>query len=251
MTVTAAFTEFCASWLQREPQLQLACQFAAAGVERNRFLGTQVLLREFCETAIAMSEAQVAQTKLAWWLEESQHWVAGVPRHPLAQAFDPVTAGTTLADLVAATSRWLEAPSASSMAETLPLLDPIAAALARLGASSGDALNWRLCLFACALRLAPAGGPGLASLLPLDLLARHGRRRSDWTSAQPELVRALIVACAGAYPALTGTTKSRGLSALVAIEQRWLARLAQGIDLAQLRVTPGDAFAAWRAARRT
>ena len=108
----------------------------------------------------------------------------------------------------------------------------------------------RLCLFACALRLAPAGNPGLAGLLPLDLLARHGRRRSDWTTAPPKLVRALIADCAGVIPAVSGTAASRPLRALGAIEQRWLARLAKGMELALLRVNPGDAFAAWRAARR-
>ncbi len=264
MTVSAAFTDFCASWLEREPQLLLASQFAAEGMERTRFVATQVLLREFCETAIAVSDPQVAQTRLAWWLDESQHWAAGLPRHPLAQAFEPTAAGALLAELVSATSRWLEAPSASTMADTLRLLDPIAIALAELalpspvssargiaGEGAAGISSWRLCLFACALRLAPAGAPGLASLLPLDLLARHGRRRSDWMAAPPELLCSLIADCAAACPVVAGTAGSRPLRALVEIEQRWLARLAKGVGLARLRVNPGDAFAAWRAARRS
>ena len=74
---------FCLPWLERDPRLLLACQFAAAGNARERFLATAVLQRELAQAAIAVSDQRVAKAKLAWWIEEAGAWALGHPRHPL------------------------------------------------------------------------------------------------------------------------------------------------------------------------
>jgi|CXWL01.1.fsa_nt_gi hypothetical protein len=239
---------FCAPWLEREPQLLLACQFAPSGGLRERFLATQVLLRELTEAAVGVSAVRVAEVKLMWWLDEAAAWASGHPRHPLAHGFEAQVAAPELAVLVRGVLEWVEAPSPASMLDVDGRLAGFGEQLARLCDAPADASHWRLCWFIVALRLS-GGAAQLATVVPLDLLARHGRRRSDWTQADPQLIATIVAECAAGYPRIAARADSPAMRALAVIEQRWLQRLASGTELAALRVRIGDAFAAWRAAR--
>ena len=105
--VDAALLAFCEPWLAREPRLLLACQFAPEGMDRARFLATQVLVRELAQTAIAVSDRRVAEAKLAWWADEASFWAQGHPRHPLAHGVDPRLSARPLAALLACVENWL------------------------------------------------------------------------------------------------------------------------------------------------
>ena len=247
--VKPELANFCAARLQREPQLFLACQFSTPGGQRERFLATQVLLRELCEAAVALSDARVAEAKLAWWVEEAVAWASGSERHPLAHGFSTTEAATELAVLTNAVLEWLHAPSPSTLSHLDRWMTPIGEQLARLSGEPADAKHWRMLWFACALRLAAGANAQLASVIPLDLLARHGRRRSDWLQADAVIVRAIIADCATHYPLPLERARTPALRALLAVEQRWLARLARGADPSAQRVGIFDTFAAWRAAR--
>lgn len=237
---------FCGPWLERDPRLLLACQFATAGRARERFLATAVLQRELAQAAIAVSDRRVAEAKLAWWIEEASAWALGHPRHPLAHGLDASADAHALARLVAHCADRLQAPSPDDFAGLWARMQQSAVATLTL---SGGADNeaWTLVWLSVSMRLSFDASAPLASVIPLDLLARHGLRRSQW----PELsgdVRWRVLADLAAQ-VLNPTVKAAdpAVAALAALELRWLRRLPRsGADRAGFV----DAFVAWRAARK-
>ena len=235
---------FSEPWLAREPRLLLACQFAAEGGDRARFLAAQVLTRELVQTLLAISERRVAEARLMWWSDEASYWLQGHPRHPLALGFDATAAAPVLAQLVHQVHAWMETPpdAVAALGARLRELSALGSALAGAPVAGESSTAW----FALAARLALAGAGSGGNLLPLDLCARHGLRRSQWTELDPSRQRALL---AELVPALDGPAAVGGsaAAALAALEWRWLQRLAR---TAEERLRLGDVFAAWRAARR-
>ncbi|GMU44176.1 MAG: hypothetical protein IT479_05490 [Xanthomonadales bacterium] len=234
---------FCEPWLAREPRLLLACRYATEGAPRARVLASQVLLREFTQAAIAASDRRVAEARLHWWLEEAACWRQGHARHPLARGIDVPLAAPGLSAVAARWLAWLDC-APENAAELCQWLQELAAASATIG--GGSALAW-LGAATCESLRATAS---LASILPLDLCARAGLRRSQWWELDPgrrgallaELVDRVVAGLAGAAPA-----GNAALAALQVLDRRWLRRLPAA-DAARLR--PGDVYSAWRAARR-
>ena len=241
--VDAELLEFCTPWLMREPRLLLACQFAPAGSGRERFLASNVVVRELAQAAMTASDRRVAEAKLGWWAEESGDWAAGRPRHPLARGFDPASSASALASL-ALTFR--DAPPAENIETAMSQLQRLAQTSADL-AGAGAIDSWTPLWLALVLRLSLDTSAALASVLPLDLMARHGLRRSLW----PEMDRAqrlpVLADLAQQAPPAVAQLRDPALAALVTLERRWLQRLAQP---AADRIGIVDTFAAWRAARK-
>lgn len=243
--VDAELLEFCSPWLAREPRLLLACQFAPVGNRRERFLASCVLVRELAEAAMTVSDRRVADAKLAWWVDESMAWSAAQPRHPLVRGFDPASAAGPLATLALAGRDWLDVPPAETVEGVLLQLGPLARASADL-AGAGPADAWTRLWLALALRLSLDARAPLASVLPLDLMARHGLRRSQWPELDNTRRLPLLADLAQRLPLAGALPGDPALAALATLERRWLQRLARttadGIGFL-------DTFAAWRAAR--
>lgn len=237
---------FCGAWLERDPRLLLACQFAAAGDQRERFLATAVLQRELAQAAIAVSDRRVAEAKLAWWIDEAGAWALGHPRHPLAYGMDAKASAHALARLVALHADWLQAPSPDDFAALWGRMQQAAAATLALSGGSDD-LAWALSWLTLSMRLSVDASAPLASGIPLDLLARHGLRRSQWPELAAEVRWRVLADLAAQVPCPTVSASDPAVAALAALERRWLRRLPrQGVD----RVGMADAFAAWGAARK-
>lgn len=235
---------FSEPWLAREPRLLLACQFAAEGSDRARFLAAQVLTRELVQTLLAISERRVAEARLMWWSDEASYWLQGHPRHPLALGLDASAAAPVLAQLVHQVHAWMETPpdAVAALGARLRELSALGSGLVGAPLAGASSTAW----FALASRLALAGAASGGNLLPLDLCARHGLRRSQWAELGPSRQRALL---AELVPALDGpgAVSGNAAAALAALEWRWLQRLGRTAD-ERLRLL--DVFAAWRAARR-
>ena len=237
---------FCGPWLERDPRLLLACQFAAAGSARERFLATAVLQRELAQAAIAVSDRRVAEAKLAWWIDEAGAWALGHPRHPLAYGFDAKASAHALARLVAFSADWLQAPSPDDFGSLWTLMQQGATATLAL-AGGADDQAWVLAWLALSMRLSLDAKAALASVVPLDLLARHGMRRSQWSELDAGVRLRVLADLAAQLPSPTVIASDPAVAALAALERRWLRRLPRpGADRAGIV----DVFAAWRAARK-
>lgn len=93
---------FCGPWLERDPRLLLACQFAAAGAARERFLGHRGIAAGTGASGDCRQRSTCRRSpELAWWIEEAGAWALGHPRHPLAYGLDAKASAHALARLVA------------------------------------------------------------------------------------------------------------------------------------------------------
>ncbi len=243
--VDAELAQFCAPWLAREPRLLLACQFAPAGAPRARLLASCVLARELAEAAMTVSDRRIAEAKLGWWAEESAAWGAGRPRHPLARGFDPQGGAHALAALTLASREWLDAPPAESVESLLQQMRVFAAVSAGLD-GCGCVDHWSSLWLAIVLRLSLDARAALTSVLPLDLMARHGLRRSQWSELDAAQRLPALADLAQRLPTADAIADDPGLAAMVVLERRWLQRLSRtGAD----RVGFLDVVAAWQAGR--
>ena len=240
--VDAALLAFCEPWLAREPRLLLACQFAPEGMDRARFLATQVLVRELAQTAIAVSDRRVAEAKLAWWADEASFWAQGHPRHPLAHGLDAQVSARPLAALLNCVESWLAAAQADSVRAVFTQLQQLAKPTAEIATST--TAGWTGIWLSAAIRASLQAHAPLASVVPMDLLARHGVRRSAWLQLDAALRRPLLLDLAGDLP-VDGQVVGAALAALSKLERRWLKEIR--IDD---RVGVFDVLAAWRAARQ-
>ena len=243
--VDAELAEFCAPWLAREPRLLLACQFAPAGARRARLLANCVLARELAEAVMTVSDRRIAEAKLGWWADEAAAWSAGRPRHPLARGFDPGSGADALAALTLASREWLDAPPAENVESLLQQLRGLATVSADLD-GGGLVDPWSSLWLAIALRLSLDSRVALASALPLDLMARHGLRRSQWSELDTAQRLPVLADLAQRVPAADVMARDPGLAAMVVLERRWLQRVS---GTTADRVGFLDVIAAWRAAR--
>jgi len=237
---------FCGAWLERDPRLLLACQFAAAGDQRERFLATAVLQRELAQAAIAVSDRRVAEAKLAWWIDEAGAWALGHPRHPLAYGMDAKASAHALARLVALHADWLQAPSPDDFAALVARMRQGADAILSL-TGGADIEAWTLIWLSLSLRLSLDASTVLASVVPLDLLARHGLRRSQWPELDSGVRRRVLADLAAQLPKQPIAASDPAVAALAALERRWLRRLPSP---RASRVGFVDVLVAWRAARK-
>lgn len=246
----AAFDGFVEPWLIAARRLALAAAFAGDAVARRAFLAPRVLLGELIEAAVAMSDERVTEAKLSWWQEEAAAWAAGTPRHPLAIAIAVTTASQPLLALLAALRRWLDGPAPSDPLAAWHLLDGVAAAAAWLAGEGADGRPaWQMQAYVGALEHSLRARVPLATVLPMNVRARHQLKRSE-LGLLPAQQRAQLLrdALAGVPWHSVPMPPGPAAAALWALDSRHLARCARG----RLDGGPGfaDAFAAWRAARR-
>lgn len=240
---------FIRPWIEREPALWLAAQFAGDARARAQFLALQVLIRELLEASVAVGDERVTAAKLGWWQDEALLWQQGHGRHPLLQDVDGPVWGSALLQLLPALAAWVQAPPPATLDQAWASLRPMAAVLAGWpGAGNAQTEVWQGLGFAIALRLSTQARAPLATVIPMDVWARHGVRRSaveGLTDAQRD---ALLADCARRVPPWPNGRRQPALSALVALEQRWLRLASSG--RVRGRLGPTAAWTAWRAARR-
>ncbi len=245
-----AFDGFVDRWLERAPHLALAAGFAGDPAARRAFLAPRILLGELIEAAVAVGDERVAEVKLGWWFEEAGAWAAGTPRHPLATAISAGTASRALHSLVAALRTWLEAPTPADGVTAWRGMAAIAGPATMLAGEPSTARDaWQLQAYACALRHSLEARAPLGTVLALDVLARHELRRSQlWNLPAGQRSLLLRDTLAGVPWQVVASPPGRAAAALWALDRRRLARMARGrLDE---RPGPGDAWAAWRAARK-
>lgn len=246
----AAFDGFVDPWLAAAPRLALAAGFAGDARARRAFLAPRVLLGELIEAAVAVGDERVAEAKLGWWREEAEAWSAGTPRHPLAAAIGIDTASQPLLALLLALRRWMNGPAPSDAVTAWHSLDGVAQAAAALaGEGSAACAAWQLQAYAGALENSLRARAPLATVLPLDVLARHQLRRSE-LAGLPAAQRASLLrdALAGVPWQTVPMPPERAPAALWALDTRHLALQARGRPADRPGI--GDAWAAWRAARQ-
>lgn len=260
-TDASAIGSHIEKWLAREPEMRPVLAFAGTGKHRAMLWGA--LLNEWLEATFELSDAGVAQVKLAWWGDALAKASLESP-HPLIRAFAQEAGTDVPASLwheVAHAAQELATQDASPadvaalLASRLPLARSLAAVETALwpqaGAADAHALARSLVLFQWrGHRHGRTPHPGW---LPLQLLARHGQRAqavyqgSHVAASQPlfsDLAAALL---ADAGP-LAGPRLRRIRSRLDALA------------LARMREARADPFSAsgfglvwqgWRAARGT
>jgi hypothetical protein len=185
---------YVARWLARDPARELMQLFTPPHQRRLAALWGALQL-QLDEAAFELSEASVAQAKLAWWSQELADGARGAGRHPLvrewfgqpAAATVPAAAWTGLVQPALQLAQ--ERPTPRDLDELLQRHASYGAALAQVE----TALFGAACdpLSPVVERLArQLDGPERAPpWVPLQLLARHQVGRDDL--AAPGVARAL------------------------------------------------------------
>ncbi len=241
------------------------------GPSKERLLATEALFRSLRDIPLTVSDPAVGVAKLAWWQKELAVAPDVGSQHPVVQALVK-TGGIELVGsdafnsyLHALVTKLQDEPIGSGEALGRSL-DETAGMEARMLA--GDTLRDERSVDAAgrAARLlelmnALAKGEQEPSWLPLDLRARHGfRADSDANEAViAGIVRDLVALALGwreEVPLAVHecTTAGAGFLALrdAVVGRRLAAAGRKPASLIQGRraPSPGDAFSAWRAARR-
>ena len=198
----SAFASFEQKWLVANPEQAAVAVFLSPPL-RQRAAAFACLVHELEQAAFHLPEAQIASAKLAWWMQELALAVDGKSRHPITQ--------TVFADAVvraADPALWraltegalaqLDQTPAASLDELLAQFEPFHVAVAHaeatlfcVDAANIDA-NAALRTISHLLRELPQpAGIAERSLLPLNLLARHGVMRVNLSEATP--ARAALV----------------------------------------------------------
>lgn len=240
---------FAQRWIELEPALWLAAQFAGGEPARSRFLALHVLLRELIESCVAVSDARVTEAKLSWWQDEAMLWLQGHGRHPLMHGLDAARCGSALLHLLQALTAWTQEPVPADAGQAWNSMRPMALTLAGWPDSDSDQVDvWQGLSFASALRLSGHARAPLATVISMDIWARHGLRRSAVDSLSQTQREALVCDAARSSPSWTLRNAAPAVAALAALELRWLRHASQGRP--QSRLGPTAAWTAWRAARR-
>jgi hypothetical protein len=250
-TGSDACAHFVDKWLQREPEMQFAEVFCAAG-DKARFRAWGALLHELRETLFELSDARVTGVKTGWWAEELMGLGQGRQRHPLSEALLGTQApwsqlGRALLDHRPAEHR------AANTGQAIAALEPTAAAIvavesaifgvtATTEASRSLAVHWLL------QRLPQGLASEDQAQIPMHLFARHGLTATQVAAGEGddllrdwgrELSQAMPPAVDGA--ALIRRSQFR-------FDQARLARLGAGRGFAEPGA-PMTLWRAWRAAR--
>lgn len=260
---------------QQRPELALAAPYLAPA-DRDACMALTCLLAEFADAVHGIEEPTVAQSKLAWWVEECGEAAEGRARHPLTQAVFAHPRARSLAgacwqSAVSAGRTLREAAPASDIAAQIDALEPFHGRLAdieqrfwRGAEEEASPRARRLAVLAhlhrCAW-LADRTGPVAVDAVPMQLLARHGLNR-DQLEADGDSQRRLAVDQLRAIEqAIVGAGKMPGSAnlfvALTAHADRRALRRAlraseprQGLGATRKRAGLACAMFAWRHVRR-
>jgi len=186
MTDTA-LEHWLRDWRAAHPQLETAWVFLRDD-ERALYGAFAALESEWLEAVYAIREPQVAAAKLQWWREELRLAHASQARHPLTQALFVSTRVRVIPlawwnETIDVALARLDALPAPDFAAQLALAQPFHGALARIetalwfGIDADPARARRVASLEhliAALRYLPQELAYNRSLLPMNLLARHG-----------------------------------------------------------------------------
>lgn len=186
---------YIAKWLAREPEMELAQVFCPVA-ERPLFALWGALLNELDEAVFDLSEASIAQAKLAWWGDELVHGARGAARHPLVREF--FMQSSTRAVDSATWPRLAHAATVVALDERVP--SDTAASLARYRPYCAVLGSIESTLFGVAtptdalalhqiLRQWPQGNLSTKLRWPLQLLARHQIGAGEVHAAAGERLR--------------------------------------------------------------
>jgi phytoene synthase len=241
----AAHEAFAQRWRRLEPALAWARAFGTPAEEAPLLLAA-----ELTEALYALSERQVAEAKLGWWVEECERARDGGGAHPLLPGLkaagavpDPVALESVLAEALDG------APAVSAEAQTEQAL-----ALARV-LHPGPAQAALLALWSewLRLRLIHRAADYAAPALPLVLLAEVQLKPDALREDSPARRRAIATHAASLAVRATALSGLPPLGAAVAAQ---LAADAQTLASApvrpeQLPTRPlARLWTAWRGARR-
>lgn len=250
--VPQGLLQFSERWLQADRRLLLAAQFARDAAERVRFLAVQSLIGEFCEAAVAVSDARVGELKLAWWHNEAERWSAGESMHPLLSDWPAPATASALGGMALAALDWMRAATPTTKADALTALLPLASTSMQLAEATPASLpHWQLLWFTRALRLSTTARAPLATVIPLDIWARHSVRRSEVATASDATRTGLLADCAALVMEAGDAHLDAPTAAYVQLEQRWLRRACARLISPLDRVGVRDVWTAWRAARQS
>lgn len=258
-TDASAVNSHIAKWLAREPEMEAALAFAGAGKHRAMLWGA--LLNEWLEATFELSDAGVAQVKLAWWGDALANASPESP-HPLIRAFAQETGAAVSpsqwhdvahAALELATLDTSPADVSALRASRLPLAHALSAVEAALWPQTGlgDAQALARSLVLYQWRAHRPGRTPQPGWLPLQLLARHDLRaqavyEGGNAAASQSLFDDLAAALLADAEPLSGPRLRRIRTRL---DAQALARLREG------RADPFSAsgfsliWQSWRAAR--
>lgn len=241
-------------WLTAEPEWRIASTLFASVREprEEALLVLEYLLRD---AALNVGDARVAQTKLAWWVDELARASGGGARHPVTKqlatlierdAFDGL-AGAAVAGTRLVAQDSLPA-SSDLIAAMRGVVAPFATVRAEKPRSDAELTTLAAATVVLAARKWARFAEGQRMLLPLDALARTGASR-DAAATRPDVAAALMSDLA---PALV--TPLRGSDAARVAIARDVARRTQRAPeklLAGEMLRPRFAWTwqLWRAAR--
>lgn len=194
----AALAGYLGTWRDAEPQCAIAWLFLRPD-ERTRFGALAALLFEWRKVIREVREPQVAAVRLGWWREELPRAAAGSPQHPLTQALfgDPRARAIPLrywAAGIDAAVLALDAAPPADFAAQRDAARPLASAAADLETRlwfRPDTGSLRAAAVATlgelvgALRSLPAEAARGRTVLPMNLLARHGLTIGDLATDGP------------------------------------------------------------------
>jgi phytoene synthase len=180
-----AFASFERKWLDANPEQAAVLVFLSPD-ERPRASAFGTLIHELAQSAFVIREPQVAAAKLSWWEQELSSAAAGNPRHPISnalfadsrtRAIDPALWRALIDGAIAQLDASFPADFGELRASLAPFYLPVAAIETRLGGVEGSSADAIATLWICSHLLTAA--QQTSTLLPLDLLARHGASREE------------------------------------------------------------------------
>lgn len=232
------FEEWRGEWRDARPEWRLLETFMPVTREAPA-VALEMLVGEWLDAALAISEPDVARRKLAWWHDEVSGLGEGRARHPLTTAIAgggrARDVSPSLARAVGAALAMVDIESVTSTAELIDASLPLAIALDE----AGIALElWRPHPAARAMAASLVGDllrdwPRFArperGLVPLALLARHGLDRSGARSgSEAAACDALLRDFALELGAAVGHGHGGDLAAArLAVARLWLAAAAR------------------------
>lgn len=241
----AAHEAFAQRWRRLEPALAWARNFGTAAEEAPLLLAA-----ELTEALYALSERQIAEAKLGWWVEECERAVAGGGAHPLLPGLQAAAAMPEPAALERMLAEALDsAPAVSFEAQWQQALD-FGRALHRDAAMAALLALWSLWL---RLRLIHRAADYAVPALPLVLLAEVQLKPNALREDSPARQRALATQAATLAERAAGLggigPVGAALAAQIAVDLQQLARAPARPD--QLPIRPLQRlWTAWRGARR-
>lgn len=241
----AAQTAFAQRWHRLEPALVWAQAYGGAADEAPLLLAA-----ELTEALYALSERQVAEAKLGWWVEECERAAAGAGAHPLLPGLRAAAALPDPTRLEAVLAEALDAPPAVAADAHWQQALALGRALHPQPAEAALLAAWSLWL---RLRLIHRAASYAAPALPLVLLAEVQLKPDALREDSPARRQAIARHSEGLAERAAGLTGLRPYAAAVAgqlaVDARQLATQPARPD--QLPTRPlARLWAAWRGARR-